>query len=147
MNKTAIEAFVRELGYASLYEESGAFRERFAEMCLAVARLPAHLLDKGRQLGYPQLHIACLQGDLDLVKALLVAGLSADAYTFTNDEDDEPPLVWIGREEAMSAQEKIKVAKVLLGHGADVNEGNALEAAEDSGDDEFADFLRDAGAE
>lgn len=120
--------------------------KRVEEMRLAVEKLPAELIELGRSYDYPQLHRACVDAELKLVEGLINAGLSADAYTYTNDEDDWPPLRWLAEAEDMDAKLKIKVAKLLLKKGAFIDEGDALQAAEDADDDAFAEFLISAGA-
>jgi hypothetical protein len=125
---------------------TGEYAERVEEMRCAVEKLPANLIELGRSYDYPQLHRACVDGELELVKGLLDVGLSADAYTYTNDEGDWPPLRWLAEAEDMDAKLKIKVAKLLLKKGACIDEGDALEAAEDADDESFAAFLAAAGA-
>lgn len=140
-----MKAIAEELGWEELYSVSEPFRERFDEMCKAVEQLPEPLIERGRELGYPQLHWACVAGDVDLVEALLKNGLAADAYTFTEDDTDEPPLVWLAQDGELSVSRKIEIAKVLLSYGADINEGSALAVALEAGDDEFAQFLQASG--
>jgi hypothetical protein len=142
----AIRAVAEELGWLALYDTSEPFRERFGDMYDAVEALPAHLIERGRMLGYPQLHWACVAGDIELVDALLVGELPADAYTFTDDEMDEPPLVWLAQDTQLTSELKIQVAQVLLRRGADVNEGSAVVSAVDGEDADFETFLRAHGA-
>lgn len=141
-----IEAKAKALGWERLYAASEDFRSRFEEMYEAVEQLPGDLIERGRSYDYPQLHRACLGGDIELVKGLLANGLDASAYTYTEDEDDQPPLVWLAEDQSMNPKLKVQVANLLLGSGADVDEGDALVAAEDAGDHAFAKFLREAGA-
>lgn len=133
-------------GLKELYDNSDGFRERFDEMYAAVERLPEPLIERGREYDYPQLHIACVSADIPMVEGLLKAGLCPDSYTFTDDEEDEPPLVWLAKEEEMDPADKLQVAAFLLDNGANIDEGNALGAAEDVGDKAFALFLRGRGA-
>lgn len=44
----------------------------------------------------------------------------------------------------MDPKTRVSVAKLLIKNGADVEEGDPIEAAEDAGNDDFAEFLRDA---
>ena len=66
--------------------------------------------------------------------------------SLTDDEDDEPPLVWLAQDQDMDPKLKVQVATLLLAKGADVDEGDPLLAAKDADDKEFADFLRASGA-
>jgi hypothetical protein len=77
----------------------------------------------------------------------LDAGLAADTYPCTEDEDDEPALVWLARDELLSSDEKIIVATLLLDRGADVNEGGALDHAKEAEEESFVEFLVRRGAE
>lgn len=129
------------MGFDDLYGGSEAFRERFDEMLDAVKALPEGLQERGRSLMYPQLHNACVMGDVELVRALLATGLDPDAYTYTDDEEDQPPLVWLARDLELEFKVKCEVAQALLAAGASVEEGEPEEAAKDIGDDDFADFL------
>lgn len=142
-----MKALADELGWTELYELSESFRSRFDEMCSAVEALPAHLLERGRALNYPQLHWACLAGEVELVDALLASGLPADAYTFTEDEMDEPPLSLLAQDGELTTDVKISIAEVLLARGADINEGSALAVALEASDEDFSRFLRSRGAE
>lgn len=141
-----MEAKAKALGWEKRYAGNPAFRSRFDEMYAAVEQLPSHLIERGRSYDYPQLHRTCVDGDLELLEGLLTTGLSADAYLYTDDEDDEPPLVWLAQDQDMDPELKIQVATLLLAKGADVDEGDPLLAAKDADDDEFADFLRASGA-
>ncbi len=127
--------------FKALYASSEAFKERFDEMSAAIEQLPTELKERARSYDYPQLHRACVDCDVELVDALLVLGLPADAYTFTDDEDDETPLVWLAQAEDIPTEEKIKMASILLAHGADPEEGDAADVAEEL-DEDFAAFLR-----
>ena len=142
-----MEAKAKALGWGQRYAGSPDFRARFDEMYAAVEQLPPHLIERGRSYDYPQLHRACVDGDLELVEGLLNAGLSADAYLYTDDEDDEPPLVWLAQDQNMNPKLKVQIATLLLAKDADVEEGEPLLAATDAGDKHFAKFLRAAGAE
>ncbi|KYK41006.1 ankyrin repeat domain-containing protein [Stenotrophomonas maltophilia] len=134
------------MGYSDLYRSDGAFRERFDEMCVAVDALPPELKERGRALGYPQLHNACVLGELDLVKALLATGLDPDAYTYTDGDDDQPPLVWIAGAVDLDHPTKILIAEALIVSGASVEEGEPRQEAEDAGDHQFAAYLASKAA-
>lgn len=140
----SLKACAHRLGWGRQYDSNAMFRAKFEEMHAAVEALPPHLIERGRLLNYPQLHIACTDGDIGLVDALLAAGAGVDSYTYTDDEDDYTPLVWLARDEEMDPKTRVSVAKLLIKNGADVEEGDPIEAAEDAGNDDFAEFLRDA---
>lgn len=129
------------MGFDDLYGGSEAFRERFDEMLDAVKALPEGLHERGRSLMYPQLHNACVMGDVELVRALLATGLGPDAYTYTDDEDDQPPLVWLARDVGLDFDIKRQIAEALIAAGASVEEGEPEEEAKNIGDDDFASFL------
>ncbi|WP_313146467.1 hypothetical protein [Stenotrophomonas sp.] len=137
MNKSIAAA----MGFDDLYGGSEAFRERFDEMLDAVKALPEDLQERGRSLMYPQLHNACVMGDVELVTALLATGLDPDAYTYTDDDEDQPPLVWLARDVELNFEAKRQVAEALLAAGASVEEGDTEEEAKNVGDDDFASFL------
>ncbi|MBM9913930.1 MULTISPECIES: hypothetical protein [Stenotrophomonas] len=130
------------MGFDDLYGGSEAFRERFDEMLDAVKALPEGLHERGRSLMYPQLHNACVMGDVELVRALLTTGLDPDAYTYTDDDEDQPPLVWLARDMELNFEVKRQIAEALLAAGASVEEGEPEEEAKSVGDDDFASFLR-----
>ncbi|HIB8541927.1 hypothetical protein RKE57_05825 [Stenotrophomonas geniculata] len=133
------------MGFDDLYGGSEAFRERFDEMLDAVKALPEGLHERGRSLMYPQLHNACVMGDVELVRALLATGLGPDAYTYTDDEEDQPPLVWLARDVELDFEVKCQVAEALIAAGASVEEGEPKEEAKEMGDDAFVDFLNSKG--
>ncbi|KRG47079.1 hypothetical protein [Stenotrophomonas geniculata] len=141
MNKSIAAA----MGFDDLYGGSEAFRERFDEMLDAVKALPEGLQERGRSLMYPQLHNACAMGDVELVTALLATGLDPDAYTYTDDDEDQPPLVWLARDLELDFEVKCQVAEALIGAGASVEEGEPKEEAKDLGDEAFVDFLNSKG--
>lgn len=130
------------MGFDDLYSGSVAFRERFDEMLDAVKALPESLQERGRSLMYPQLHNACVMGDVELVTALLATGLDPDAYTYTDDDEDQPPLVWLARDMELDFEVKRQIAERLIAAGAGVEEGDPEEEAKEVGDDDFASFLR-----
>ncbi|EPG2130862.1 TPA: hypothetical protein UON56_000448 [Stenotrophomonas maltophilia] len=130
------------MGFDDLYGGNEAFRERFDEMLDAVKALPEGLHERGRSLMYPQLHNACVMGDVELVTALLATGLDPDAYTYTDDDEDQPPLVWLARDVELDFEVKRQLAEALLAAGASVEEGEPEEEAKEVGDDDFASFLR-----
>ncbi|WP_141057204.1 hypothetical protein [Stenotrophomonas rhizophila] len=133
------------MGFDDLYSGNEAFRERFDEMLDAVKALPESLQERGRSLMYPQLHNACAMGDAELVTALLATGLDPDAYTYTDDDEDQPPLVWLARDVELDFEVKCQVAEALIGAGASVEEGEPKEEAKDLGDEAFVDFLNSKG--
>ena len=133
------------MGLDDLYGGSEAFRERFDEMLDPVKALPEGLHERGRSLMYPQLHNACVMGDVELVRALLATGLGPDAYTYTDDEEDQPPLVWLARDVELDFEVKCQVAEALIAAGASVEEGEPKEEAKEMGDDAFVDFLNSKG--
>lgn len=114
------------LGWGKLYMTVPEFRGAFRHAMSAVDSLPLELAERGRALGYPPLHHACLTGDAELVEALLKAGIGPNSYPFTEDETDEPPLIWLITANALDLDTKIAVASVLLKYGADLEEGDAL---------------------
>lgn len=117
------------------------------EMLEAIAALPPHLRARGDKLPFPQLHNACLDCDLDLVAALIHAGLTADMYPCTDDEDDEPPLVWMAEHyDGDSAPAKATI-ELLLKLGADVDEGCPLLVAAEHGNVELVDIFVELGAD
>lgn len=130
------------MGFDDVYGGSEAFRERFDEMLDAVEALPEGLHERGRSLMYPQLHNACVMGDVELVTALLATGLDPDAYTYTDDDEDQPPLVWLARDLELDFEVKCQVAEALIAAGASVEEGEPEEKAKSIGDHDFANFLR-----
>ncbi|MDP9618775.1 ankyrin repeat domain-containing protein [Stenotrophomonas maltophilia] len=130
------------MGFDDLYSGSEAFRERFDEMLDAVKALPEGLRERGRSLMYPQLHNACVMGDVELVRALLATGLDPDAYTHTDDDEDQTPLVWLARDVELAFGVKRQVAEALLAAGASVEEGEPEEEANSVGNDDFAGFLQ-----
>ncbi|MBH1451700.1 ankyrin repeat domain-containing protein [Stenotrophomonas maltophilia] len=130
------------MGFDDLYRGSEAFRECFNEMLDAVKALPEGLQERGRSLMYPQLHHACVMGDVELVTALLATGLDPDAYTYTDDDEDQPPLVWLARCVELDSEVKRQIAEALLAAGAGLEEGEPEDEAKSVGDDDFASFLR-----
>lgn len=134
------------MGYSDLYRLDRAFSERFDEMCAAVDALPPELKERGKALGYPQLHNACILGELDLVKAFLATGLDPDAYTYTDGDDDQPPLIWVARAVGLDHAIKILIAEALIVSGASVEEGEPYQEAEDAGDHQFAAYLASKAA-
>lgn len=142
-----MKAIAVALGWGKQYSGSADFRDIFDTMHAAVESFPPELLERGREYLFPQLHNACVNGDLDVVEALLQhEGIAPDTYPCTEDENDEPPLVWLAQEPDMDTELKIRVAKALLANGADIDEGGALEHAREAGDEVFEEFLRKQGA-
>ena len=130
--------------FQRLYAENTNFSDAFDAMHDAVEALPDELIAEGRELPYPQLHHACQSGNLALVGALLDNGLNADMYPCTEDDEDLTSLAWLARDEEMVFSEKVAVAELLLAKGADPEEGDALEQAQDFGDSQFEAFLEKA---
>ncbi|OEZ02516.1 hypothetical protein BIY45_01070 [Stenotrophomonas sp. BIIR7] len=122
------------------------FAQAFEQLQRVVHGLPDDLAARAKDFGFPHLHRACVNGDLELVKALLAAGIGPDLYPCTEDEDDETPLVWLAQSEDMTIELKIQVSELLLAHGASVDEGDPVEHALEVGDDAFAEFLKANGA-
>ncbi|MGB5784188.1 MAG: hypothetical protein WBH11_02165 [Stenotrophomonas geniculata] len=136
------EDIAATMGFDDLYRGSEAFRTRFNEMLDAVKALPEALQERGRSLMYPQLHNACVMGDVELVTALLAAGLDPDAYTYTDGDEDQPPLVWLARDVELDFEVKRQIGEALLAAGASVEEGEPEEEAKNCGNDDFARFLQ-----
>lgn len=130
--------------FRQFYAENDDFRDAFDAMHDAVEGLPDTLIAEGRELPYPQLHHACLTGNLPLVGALLDNGLNADMYPCTEDEDDLTSLAWLAREEEIELAEKVSMAELLLAKGANPEEGDPLEQAQMCGDWQFETFLKNA---
>jgi hypothetical protein len=95
---------------------------------------------------FPSCIAHVLPFDVELIQALLDAGIAPDTYPCTEDEDDEPPLIWLARDEFLTVDDKIAIARVLLERGADIDEGGALEHAKEAEDYAFAAFLEAQGA-
>lgn len=108
------------------------------------------LLARARDLGFPELHHAAVRGDVEVLEALLNAGLAPDMYPCTEDGDDEPPLVWLAqhREGRFDDTSLLAVAMLLLDRGAAVDEGTlpALHYAAELEDEEMMTLLLGAGA-
>ncbi|WP_313160346.1 hypothetical protein, partial [Stenotrophomonas sp.] len=141
-----MEARAEISGWGKAYATNPDFKAIFDEMHEALDGLPPPLHARGQELPFPQLHHACLGADLHLVAALLDAGIAADAYPCTEDEDDEPALVWLARDDLLNTDEKIRLATLLLDRGADVNEGDPLEHAKEADQTQFVAFLLSRGA-
>ncbi len=133
-------------GWGRHYAANPEFRKIFDAMQTAIDGLPPSLSERGKDLEFPQLHSACLAVDVELVQALLDAGIAPDTYPCTEDEDDEPPLVWLARDEWLSSADKVKMAILLLDRGAGVNEGGPLGHAQEVDDEIFTVFLESRGA-
>jgi hypothetical protein len=96
------------------------------EMLAAIETLPPGLRERAAELPFPQLHNACLNCDLQLVAALVNAGLAADMYPCTDDEDDQPPLVWLAEHYDGDIKPAKQTIDLLIKLGADVDEGCPL---------------------
>lgn len=145
MDEESLRTLAGEMGLANVYDKHEGFAETFAIICGAVEKLPPHLIEKGRELPYPQLHWAARDGDLPMVVALLAAGADQDAFTHFEDDEDESPMFWLANSSGVSLALKKQIALEFVKKGADLDA--ALEAADDNGDSKFADFLREHGAE
>lgn len=132
------------MGVGGLYDRGQGLKEAFDEITLAIESLPGDLIDRGRELPYPQLHWAARNGDFEMVKALLTAGVDENGFTYLEDDEDEGPLSWLAKSDDVDLPTKKKIAKLFIAKGADLSD--ALVAAEDEDDEDFADFLREQGA-
>lgn len=117
------------------------------EMLAAIASLPATLRGRAEKYPFPQLHNACLDADLELVEAMLDAGLTADMYLCTEDEDDVPPLVWIAAHRDGEIGSVAKTIDLLMSRGADIDDGFPLLVAAEHGDIELVQIILQAGAD
>jgi len=133
-------------GWGRHYAANLEFRKIFDAMQTAIDGLPPSLSERGKDLEFPQLHRACLAVDVELVQALLDAGIAPDTYPCTEDDDDEPPLVWLARDEWLSSADKVRMATLLLDRGAGINEGGPLDHAREVEDEIFTVLLESRGA-
>jgi ankyrin repeat protein len=117
------------------------------EMSAAIAGLPSDLRKRAEQYPFPQLHNACLDADLELIEAMLDAGLAADMYPCTEDEDDVPPLTWIAAYRDGEIGPTAATVDLLLRRGASIDEGFPLLAAAERGDIELVQIFLGAGAD
>lgn len=117
------------------------------EMLAAIASLPPDLRARAEELPFPQLHNACAYCDLELIAALLGAGLAADMYPCTEDDDDEPPLVWIAKHYEGALGPAKAAIDLLLRSGADIDEGYPVLAAAEYGNGGLVDIFVVAGAD
>jgi len=138
------KALAVEMGVSEPYDDVEGFKAAFEDICRVVEKLPPDLLERGRNLPYPQLHWAARQGDLAMVCALLSAGVGADSYTYFEDDEDETALVWLAETDGLDTDLKIQIAQALIAKGAYMDE--ALARANDNADDRFAAYLRTQGA-
>ena len=127
------------------------WKEAAEAMAAAVERIEdPELRERARDLAFPELHHAAIQGDVELVEALLNAGLGPDMYPCTEDSDDEPPLVWVAqhRQPELDDPSLLAVALLLLDRGACVDEGTMppLHYAAEIEDEEMMALLLGAGA-
>lgn len=128
------------------------WKDAATEMAAAVECIQdPDLVIRARDLGFPELHHAAIRGDVEVVEALLDAGLAPDMYPCTEDGDDEPPLVWVAqhREGRLADTSLLAVAMMLLDRGAAVDEGTlpALHYAAELEDEEMMTLLMGAGAD
>lgn len=121
--------------------------EAMEMMAAAVAQLPASLQQIAARMDSPVLHTACVAGELELVRALIDAGLAPDMYPCTEDEEDEPPLTWIARYRDTTCDSAVIVAKLLIERDVDVDEGLPLLAAAENEDLTMMRLLLAAGAD
>lgn len=117
------------------------------EIAAAVRTLPQHLQEVAALLPFPLLHHACMVGHLELVRALVDAGVPPDLYPETDDEDDLPPLTWLARDRKDAAANALQVAAFLIEHCDDIDEGNPLAAALEADDVSMVRLLLAAGAD
>lgn len=116
-------------------------------MLAAIQKLPPGLRERATELPFPQLHNACLNCDLELVAALISAGLNSDMYPCTDDEDDQPPLVWLAEHYDGDIKPAKETIDLLIQLGADVDEGCPLLAAAERGHAKLVDAFIAAGAD
>lgn len=118
----------------------------------AQSLLDPELQKRARKLVFPHLHHACIRGDVELVEALLDAGIEPDLYPCATQEDNEPPLVWIAQARlARRARpdQLLAVAALLLSRGAGVDKGTtpALHYSMEGRDIEMIELLLASGAD
>lgn len=116
-------------------------------MQIELALLSEDLRQIAGRYADPIFHSACVAGDIALVKALIGAGVTPDAYPCTEDEDDVPPLTWIARYRDTESSAGLHVAKLLIDSGAGLDEGSPLLAALEAEDVALALILLAAGAD
>lgn len=117
------------------------------EMLAAIRTLPSGLRERAAELPFPQLHNACLACDLELITALIKAGLTADMYPCTDDEDDQPPLVWMAEHYDGEIIPAKKTIDLLLQLGAEADEGRPLLVAAERGHAELVGVFLAVGAD
>ena len=116
-------------------------------MLAAIQMLPPALSERAAELPFPQLHNACLDCDLDLIAALIRAGLTGDMYPCTDDEDDQPPLVWMAEHYDGEIKPAKETIDLLLKLGADADDGCPLLVAAERGHAELVVVFFAAGAD
>jgi ankyrin repeat protein len=145
VDDATVAAHAEANGFGLTYSRSEDFRQVYRDHVMALEALPEHLASRAADLPYPQLHNACLAGDSELVAALLDAGLGPDVYPCLEDDEDDTPLEWLAEESTMDFTLRTQVAQQLI--DADAHLDEALFRAVENGDESFAEFLRDRGAE
>ncbi|QWF18147.1 ankyrin repeat domain-containing protein [Lysobacter capsici] len=128
------------------------WKEAAEVMAAAVERIEdPELRERARDLAFPELHYAAIRGDVEVVEALLNAGLAPDMYPCTEDGDDEPPLAWLAqhREGRVDDTSLLAVAMLLLDRGAAIDEGTLppLHYAAELEDEEMMALLLGADGE
>ncbi len=122
-------------------EDMASFSDELEQ---ALASLTPALQAVAATLEWPEFHNACAAGELELVRALLEAGIGPDAYPCTESEDDEPPLTWVARYRDQSSPEGLHVARLLIAHGAREPESDVERSSfVDEGTPLFAALLRE----
>jgi hypothetical protein len=144
MDEGALLLHAQQHGFGAVYASSADFRQVYGDQVRAVENLPVHLLERGRELPYPQLHSACLAGDTELVAALLSLDVGPDIYPCLDDDEDDTPLEWLAEECGMEFTLRIQIAQLLIDAEAHLDE--ALFRAVENDDEAFAKFLRERGA-
>lgn len=88
--------------------------------CVRTPAPSSFLLARACDLSFHEFHHAAIRADVEVVEALLEAGLAPDMYPFTEDGDDEPPLAWLAqhREGRLEDTSLLAVAMLLLDRGA-----------------------------
>jgi hypothetical protein len=79
-----------------------------------------------------------------MVVALLAAGADQEAFTHFEDEEDESPMFWLANSRGVPLALKKKITLEFVKNSSDLD--SALAAADENGDNKFADFLRKHGA-
>ena len=140
ISETELRFQAERMGIGSLYDRGADLRENFRFLHESIEKLPEHLIERGRDLIYPQLHNAVLEGDCELVQALLDIGVGPDAYTYLNNDEDDTPLESLAEHGEIAFETRTKMAELLIVKGAYVDD--AVVRADDNDDEEFMEFLQ-----